>query len=129
MLLDATSACTITRFIAVCKVARGSTEQSGACTARDRGLWAYLKSFLMLLMVEVEALVPPENTRHLWREHIVLHEPISHVVVLSAPAPKVHAIPIDPLKLLSGENTDASKEVLSWHTVSFQQQLAGATRQ
>ena len=80
-------------------------------------------------MVEVEALVPPENTRHLWREHIVLHEPISHVVVLSAPAPKVHAIPIDPLKLLSGENTDASKEVLLWHTVSFQQQLAGATRQ
>lgn len=73
----------------------------------------------MLLVVKVEALVPPENIRHLWREHVMLHEPVSHVVILSAPAPKIHAIPIDLLKLLSGENADTSKKVLPWHTGRF----------
>ena len=77
----------------------------------------------MLLMVKVEAFVPPENIRHLWREHIVLHEPVSHVVILPAPAPEIHAIPIDPLKLLSGEDADTSKEVLPWHTVDFSNDL------
>ena len=71
----------------------------------------------MLLMVKVEALVPPENIRQLWREHVMLHEPVSHVVILSTPAPEIHAIPIDPLKLLSGKDADTSKEILSWHTV------------
>ena len=67
----------------------------------------------MLLMVKVEALVSSEDIRHLWREHGMLHEPVSHVVILSAPAPEVHAVAIDRLKLLSGEDADTPKEVLS----------------
>ena len=93
-------------------VASRSTEQAGECIARGVTV-ADLKSFVMPLMVKVEALVPPEDIRHLWREHVMLHEPVSHVVILSAPAPKVDAVAIDPLKLLSGEDADTPKEVLS----------------
>ena len=72
----------------------------------------------MLLMVKVEALMSPGNVRHLWREHAVLHEPVSHVIILPAPPPKVDAIPIDSLKLLSGEYADTTEELLSWPTLN-----------
>lgn len=88
---------------------------------------AYLKSLVVHLMVKVEALVPPQDIGQLWREHVVLCEPVSHVVILPAPPPKVQAIPIDRLKLFSGENTDSSKEVLSQHTLTSYNDLAGST--
>lgn len=50
---------------------------------------AYLESLVVPLMVEVEALVPPEDIGQLWWEHVVLCEPVSHVVILPAPAPEV----------------------------------------
>ena len=87
---------------------------------------AYLKSLVVHLMVKVEALVPPEDIGQLWREHVVLCEPVSHVVILPAPTPEVQAVAIDCLKLLPSENADSSKEVLSQHTLISYKDLAGS---
>lgn len=73
---------------------------------------AYLKSLVVPLMVKVEVLVPPDDVGHLWREHVMLHKPVSHVVIFPAPPPEVQAIAVDCLELFSGENADTSKEVL-----------------
>ena len=73
----------------------------------------YLKSLLMPLVLKVEALALFRDIWHLWWEHVMLHQPEAHVVVLPAPAPKVHTVPIGFLKLLPGEYADATKKVLS----------------
>ena len=73
----------------------------------------HLKGLDMLLMLKEESAGPLRDIRHFWREHVLLNQPVAHVVILSAPAPEVDSIAIHLLKLLTGEDGDPAKEVLS----------------
>lgn len=58
----------------------------------------------------------------------MLHQPEAHVVILPAPAPEIHTIAIDSLKLFSCENANATKKFLlgAQHGVRQQHVFAGA---
>ena len=64
-------------------------------------------------MLKEETAGPLWDFRHFWREHVLLNQSVAHVVILSAPAPKVDSIAVHLFKLLTGEDGDAAKEVLS----------------
>ena len=75
----------------------------------------HLKSLWMPVVLKVKAPCLLGDSWHFRREHAMQHQPEPHVVILPTPPPKVCAVPIHPLILLTCEYGDASKEVLSTH--------------
>ncbi len=66
----------------------------------------------MPLVLKVEALELLGDSWNLRREHAMLHQPVTHVVILPAPPPEVDAIPIYFFILLPCEYSYPTKEVL-----------------
>ena len=71
---------------------------------------------LWCLQMTLVLKVPPPaacwHSRPFWRPHVSSPQSLPHVVVLAAPAPEVDPVAVHALKLLPGEDGDASKEIL-----------------
>ena len=89
-----------------------ATTQPSSLQRLQQHIDAHLWCLQMTLVLKVPPPTAQWHSRPLWRPHVSGPQSLPHVVVLAAPAPKVDPVAVHALKLLPGEDGDASKEIL-----------------